>query len=92
MQRVILGIRPLSLQAELKRAHGTDVNVKNDLGMTSLHWAAMKGDIHAVNMLLSAGASVDECDNRGRTALYEACDRGSEECTESLLAFGADVN
>lgn len=92
IQRVVIGLRPLNLQAELEKGYGAEVNTKDGLGMTALHWAAMKGDTHSVKTLLSAGALVDDPDFGGSTPLYEACLRGSEQCTDILMAFGADVN
>src|SRR5260221_1003878 len=37
---------------------GEDVNVAQGDGMTALHWAARRGDLDVVRMLLAAGANV----------------------------------
>lgn len=38
---------------------GTDVNVRNDNGRTPLHWAAERGNLSAVQVLLERGARID---------------------------------
>src|SRR5262245_31864571 len=37
---------------------GEDVNAAQGDGMTALHWAARRGDLDVVKMLLAAGANV----------------------------------
>ncbi len=93
LHRIVLGARPLGLQAELSSGvHSADINSQDDMKLTPLHWAALKSDAAAVAMLLSAGADVDVRDTEGSTALTNACLVGSEACVEQLIAFGADVN
>lgn len=93
IHRVVLGARPLGLQAELGSGiHGADVNAQDDMNMTPLHWAALKSDDKAVAMLLAAGAMVDVPDRKGKTALHKSCLVGSEACVANLIAFGADVD
>lgn len=93
LHHVVLGARPLGLQAELNSGvHSADINSQDDMKLTPLHWAALKSDAVAVAMLLSAGANVDVRDTEGSTALAFACLVGSEACVEKLIAFGADVN
>jgi ankyrin repeat protein len=93
LHRVVLKIRPLELRVELDKAMSrAQVNAQDDMGKTPIHWAALRGDVSAVDMLLRAGARVDICDNSGYTALYEASFSKSKGCVELFLAFGADVN
>jgi len=93
IHRVVLGARPLGLQAALSSGlYGADVNAQDDMGMTPLHWAALKNDADAVATLLAAGADVNIRNKRGRTALWKACLINSEACAEKLITFGADVN
>jgi ankyrin repeat protein len=72
--------------------HRANVNVPDDMGMTPLHWAALKKDAKTVGTLFAAGANVNTRNKRGRSALWKACLINSEACAKTLLAFGADVN
>src|SRR5450759_2871265 len=51
-------------------AAGADVNTKNDLGATALHWCA--GDIDKVRLLMEKGADVNARSKMGRTPLLIA--------------------
>jgi ankyrin repeat protein len=52
--------------------------------------AAAYGEVEDVRRLLDGGASPDEPDGSGRTALYGAAVRGDAEVVRMLLAAGAD--
>ncbi|KAL8757713.1 MAG: hypothetical protein Q9184_004131 [Pyrenodesmia sp. 2 TL-2023] len=93
LHRVVLGARPLGLQAELGSGmHGGDINWRDDMNMTPLHWAALKGDDKAVAMLLAAGADVDVADSKRKTALHKACLIGSAATVKHLIEYGANVD
>ena len=59
---------------------------------TVLHRAVKAGDLDGVTRLLAAGADVNARDNRGRTALMYAVDKGYVLLVEPLLAAQADPN
>jgi len=62
-------------------------------GLTALHIAAQLGRKEAVEILLSAGASVNSVDGKnGRTALYYAADLGHEDVARALIHGGARVD
>ena len=76
---------------------GIDVNKRYGNDLTALMWAAGYADdvqtadgIATVQLLLSKGAKLDLADNRGRTALMIAAERGHAEVIATLLAAGAD--
>lgn len=50
-------------------SHGADVNRSGQNGATPLLWAGLVGFPPILHTLLEAGASVDQCDNDGNTAL-----------------------
>jgi ankyrin repeat protein len=67
-------------------------------GMTALHYAAQAGHLDVASILLCYGCRVDALDNRGATALMEACHGGpwksepAEEIIQLLLDHGAQVD
>ena len=50
-------------------ADGADVNAKNKIGYTPLHWTAQNGHKEAVELLIAEGADVNAKTNDGRTPL-----------------------
>ena len=56
-----------------------------------IHDAAKKGDVAALEALLTAGADVNESDGFG-TPLYFAARRGHVAAAKLLIERGADVN
>ncbi len=71
--------------------NGADVNAKNRLGSTPLHWAV--SDLEKVKLLLDRGAAIDAKSDDGKTPLYlAASQRNSDAVLRLLLEKGADVN
>lgn len=68
------------------------VNNQNNRGETSLHLAAIKGDVQLAESLISQGADVNAQDYAGWTALHEACNHGHPQLADLLLTAGAFVN
>ena len=71
---------------------GTDPNGSQADGMTALHWAAYRDDLHSARQLLEAGADPTTRNRYGVGPLSLACENGSREMVESLLRAGADPN
>ena len=78
-------------------AAGIDVNARYANDLTVLMWASGHADdasdadgVALVRDLLDRGARVDDADDRGRTALMIAAERGHAEVAKLLLAHGAD--
>jgi ankyrin repeat protein len=70
-----------------------DVNVKDILGQTPLHGAAIHGDrLEIVELLVKHGADPNIRDREGRTAFYLAVTKGKIPAAKLLLEYGADVN
>ena len=59
-------------------------------GRTALHFAAQKGYVEIVRLLLEAGANADVADLFMKTSLHVAAERGHVEIVELLLQAGAD--
>jgi uncharacterized protein len=75
---------------ELVRAHASQVNCQDERGSTALHMASANGHIDAMNLLLSAGASVDLCNAEGNSALHWACSNGRSEAVRLLMEHKAE--
>ena len=85
MQRDRAAVRTLITQ-------GADVNAAQGDGMTALHWAARRGDVEMVKMLLAAGANVHATTRLGDyTPLLMASELGQAGVIEALIEGGADV-
>ena len=77
---------------------GLDVDRRYGNDLTALMWAAGHSDgvraradgLETVELLLSKGAAIDLADNRGRTALMIAAERGHAEIVKLLLSAGVD--
>ena len=72
---------------------GTDIETKDDLGRSPLHWACRSGALAVVKMLVKAGAEVRVTDNDGDTCLTLAAYFGHTETVHYLVNFPeVDVN
>lgn len=76
---------------------GLAVDERFDHGLTALMWAAghtndvpVDEGLGTVRLLLNRGATFELADDRGRTALMIAAERGHAEIVEALLEAGAD--
>ena len=74
-----------------------DINARYGNELTALMWAAGHANdvptpdgVQSVVQLLEQGADIDLQDNRGRTALHIAAERGHAAIVELLLDAGAD--
>ena len=74
-------------------AAGTNVDEKDGVGWTPLHYAAVEGNKEVVELLITKGADVNAKDDQsGETPLHFAAFSGHKEIVELLIAKGADVN
>ncbi|MBI3789250.1 MAG: ankyrin repeat domain-containing protein [Gemmatimonadetes bacterium] len=72
---------------------GADVNAAQGDGMTALHWAAQRGDLEQLKMLLAAGARLDGMTRNGNyTPLHLAARAGALGTVNALLEAGANPN
>ncbi len=59
---------------------------------TDLHYAALKGDVRAVTVLLAEGADPSAFEEFGSTPLHFAADNEHLEIVRLLLKAGASIN
>jgi ankyrin repeat protein len=71
---------------------GYQPNLFDELGNTPLHYAAMRGHLNVMNVLLAAGADVNAHDESviGNTPLREVADSCSYDVAKILIEAGAD--
>ena len=82
-------LRKLLAQPGVNVNMGDSTRCENN---TALMYAAYKGSLQCVKVLIEAGADVNVGDKKGQTALSYAAYSGSHECVNNLLVAGADVN
>ncbi len=82
------GIQPLITL--LLRTPGIDLDARDHLGLTVLHFAAHTGDVPLTRRLLRAGARPDPVDRYGFTPLHEAAANGHAAVARALLRAGAN--
>lgn len=70
---------------------GADINTKV-LGIPPLHFAASRGYVEIVRLLLSMSADVNFLDQHHGSALHAACSGRHASTVELLISNGADVN
>ena len=71
---------------------GANWQVRDSVGRTSLHLAAISGSVEMVGLLLSKGMTVDTKDPAGVTPLHCAAAAGSAAVAELLISKGAEVD
>ena len=89
MAATILGFNDL---ARTLIHYDAKINVRNEQGATTLHFAAITGNTNMVGILLGLGAHVNGVDNYGYTPLHIAAGRGHVSTVRLLLEKGADTN
>lgn len=70
---------------------GSNINMTDQQGATAFHYAAIHGNLSAVDLLIKEGAEIDKRDINGSTALHRAAKHGVEEMVEFLIEKGADI-
>lgn len=63
---------------------GADVNQEDEQGWTPLHWAAGKGDLHTIRMLVERGADVSKVGRDLRTPYQIVLAAGHAEAAQFL--------
>ena len=69
----------------------TTIDAVDQSGRTALMWAAQRGHLPCMLLLLQHNADMNLRNQFGYTALILACLRGHIKCVELLLKYGCDV-
>lgn len=79
------------LIAELKQiTEQQQLNLLDNSGLGLIHWAADRGNVNVLQILLTHGVNIDLRDTDGQTALHYAASVDHLECVKLLIKFGAD--
>ena len=81
-----------TFEMEVLLSQGVDVDVRDKLGETPLHVAAVMGYKEASTLLIESGADINAQDERGLTPLHAAAWMGHEDIVALLIANGAEIN
>ncbi len=71
---------------------GADVNAKDNLGKTPLHYSVEERDLDCLNFLIENGADVNAKDHLGKTPLHYSVEERDLVCLDVLIENRADVN
>ena len=71
---------------------GVDVNAKDNIDVTPLHWASWEGHKDVAGLLIDKGADVNAKSNEGDTPLHYAAMSNNTMKAKLLIAKGADVS
>ena len=71
---------------------GANLNAKNGLGETPLHWAVQMGRSEVVRFFIDKGANPNGRTKNGGTPLHWAASKGDVDVAEVLISNGADPN
>ena len=83
---------PVLIRKILDRS-GQDLSDRDGQDLTALHWAALRGTVSILAMLLEAGADIASAGGAyGRTAVHLVSCQGYHEAIPLLIAKGAYVN
>ncbi|WDK20687.1 hypothetical protein CGRA01v4_11974 [Colletotrichum graminicola] len=87
-----IGFKQL-VSALIDNGHGDDINKRDNLFNTPLHFAAYFGRTNTVNELIKRGANIDDCIEIGeQTPLHMAAFAGHVKVMERLIKMKANAN
>ncbi|KAK5655396.1 hypothetical protein OQA88_5666 [Cercophora sp. LCS_1] len=93
LQMAIMGELQLDLGEVLRQPrYLAEVNRRSADGQAPILTAALKGNSHAVRLLLRAGADVNTRSAEGLTALHYSCRSAHSDVVQLLLKAGASVH
>lgn len=72
--------------------NGANVNLREPVGLSALHYASIYNHVLTMQLLISKGALIEARTDEGRTPLHEAAAKGQKEATTILLDHHADIN
>jgi len=72
--------------------HGAQVDIRDEKGFTSLHWASGEGHPEVATFLIKKGANINAWGQAGDTPLHAASWSKKLDIINLLIKYGADVD
>lgn len=91
LHKCVLGLECLEIKQCLERTPDYHVDEKDTEGQTALYWAARRGDLQAITLLLQAGADKNSANNRGARILTAAIMSSNIDCIWKILRSDCDI-
>jgi ankyrin repeat protein len=88
IHKIVLKLSLESLEEEILR-NPDEIDIRDTVGRTALHWAAARGEDRALTTLLSYGADPNVMDRKLNTPLTMASNQNHTVCVRLLLEAGA---
>ena len=79
---------PNTETVEMLLAYGSDVNAKDDSGITALHLAAFYAQLETMELLIKHGSEVNAVDFQNETVLHSAVQSGDFETVSFVIGHG----
>ena len=92
LHRACLGLSAKLLRDVITCTGRSSIDAVDNMGRTTLSWAAQRGDSDAVKLLLMRGADPERPDHSLTTPLHWSAAAQSDACMLLLLQRGAEVN
>ena len=92
LHQAYLGIGPTSFGEAIKHVPRSLIDSVDCSGWTTLSWAAIRGDCHAVRQLLLYGADPNKRDRNGCGPLHYSTLGGNSACVRLLLEAKAEID
>ncbi|KAK6535627.1 hypothetical protein TWF694_002082 [Orbilia ellipsospora] len=89
IHKIVLGLAHKDLEEELNR-DSLELNLQDNNGRTALSWAAQRGDLGKLRILLKYGADPNITTSKGHSPLQFAAESFSPECVKTLLEHNAN--
>ncbi|KNG91704.1 hypothetical protein ANOM_000252 [Aspergillus nomiae NRRL 13137] len=90
LHKIVLGAVERDIEDELDLST-SNINVKDSKGRTPIAWAAARGDVCSVKLLLRFGADPNISCDTGNNPLLRSVRAKSSECVRLLLEHGANA-
>lgn len=88
LHQIVLGLSGLDLRSQLDQTT-SEIDVKDSIGRTPLHWAVQQSNIPAIEALLEYGATLDILAERGFSIFDLLRTRGDDNTAVLALLLGA---
>jgi ankyrin repeat protein len=92
IHKAVLGLDSADLERELKYSSKSAINQRDTEGRTAISWAAWRGDLDAVQLLIKYGCDVRISSRRKLAPIHYAVESSKESVVRVLLEAGADPN